>query len=227
MKDNENVSIEQIIKRVEILEQRLQLLSQVLMQAGQAVKTPISSVNNDNELKQEQELNVPIQASSEVSELPTIAKEEKKGLPVDVEQSLYKSIALFREKYASSNGEYHLYLDIAKDLIKELKKYLDWKQVPEELKERIYLEEAYDSNMFYADCEQIEDEFIYFVAPAEPDMKYSQRDFIRLALPYFFDITYVPALDGKLINLQKPAVFVQDDKGAFILKMKGKIALAR
>ena len=227
MKDNENVSIEQIIKRVEILEQRLQLLSQVLMQAGQAVETSVASVKKDDKPKQEQELNVPIQASYEVSELSTIAMEDKKGLPVDVEQSLFKSIDLFREKYASGNGEYHLYLDIAKDLIKELKKYLDWKQVPEELKERICLEEAYDSNMFYADCEQIQDEFIYFVAPAEPDMKYSQRDFIRLALPYFFDITYVPALDGKLINLQKPAVFVQDAKGAFILKMKGKISLAR
>ena len=227
MKDNENFSIENLIQRVEVLEQRLQLLSQLLMQAGQAVETSVASVKKDDKPKQEQELNVPIQASSEVSELSTIAKEDKKGLPVDVEQSLYKSIALFREKYASGNGEYHLYLDIAKDLIKELKKYLDWKQVPEELKERICLEEAYDSNMFYADCEQIEDEFIYFVAPAEPDMKYSQRDFIRLALPHFFDINYVPSLDSKLINLQKPAVFVQDDKGAFILKVKGKIAIAR
>ena len=227
MNEKENISIEQLTKRVELLEQKLQLLSQVLMQAGQAVEASAASVKNDDELKQEQEVNAPIQASPKAAELPTVAKEDEEGLPVDVEQSLFKSIDLFREKYASGNGEYPLYLDIAKDLIKELKKYLDWKQVPGELKERICLEEAYDSNMFYADCEQIQDEFIYFVAPAEPDMKYSQRDFIRLALPYFFDITYVPALDGKLINLQKPAVFVQDDKGAFILKMKGKIALAR
>ena len=37
MKDNENFSIENLIQRVEVLEQRLQLLSQLLMQAGQAV----------------------------------------------------------------------------------------------------------------------------------------------------------------------------------------------
>ena len=208
------------------MEEKLQMLSQILLQAGQAVEITAEVVQQGNEKQQELEVNVPIQAAPEAIEIPVV-KEEEKGLPMDVEQSLFKSIDLFREKYASGNGEYHLYLDIAKDLIKELKKYLDWKQVPGELKERICLEEAYDSNMFYADCEQIQDEFIYFVAPAEPDMKYSQRDFIRLALPYFFDITYVPALDGKLINLQKPAVFVQDDKGAFILKMKGKIALAR
>ncbi|MDY2636592.1 MAG: hypothetical protein SOV56_01470 [Phascolarctobacterium sp.] len=227
MKNAENISIEQLIKRVEVLEEKLQMLSQILLQAGQAVEITAEVVQQGNEKQQELEVNVPIQAAPVVAELPTIAKEDEEGLPMDVEQSLFKSIDLFREKYASGNGEYHLYLDIAKDLIKELKKYLDWKQVPGELKERICLEEAYDSNMFYADCEQIQDEFIYFVAPAEPDMKYSQRDFIRLALPYFFDITYVPALDGKLINLQKPAVFVQDDKGTFILKMKGKIALAR
>ena len=226
MKNVENISIEQLIKRVEVLEEKLQMLSQILLQAGQAVEITAEVVQQGNEKQQELEVNVPIQAAPEAIEIPVV-KEEEKGLPMDVEQSLFKSIDLFREKYASGNGEYHLYLDIAKDLIKELKKYLDWKQVPGELKERICLEEAYDSNMFYADCEQIQDEFIYFVAPAEPDMKYSQRDFIRLALPYFFDITYVPALDGKLINLQKPAVFVQDDKGAFILKMKGKIALAR
>lgn len=226
MKNAENISIEQLIKRVEVLEEKLQMLSQILLQAGQAVEITAEVVQQGNEKQQELEVNVPIQAAPEAIEIPVV-KEEEKGLPMDVEQSLFKSIDLFREKYASGNGEYHLYLDIAKDLIKELKKYLDWKQVPGELKERICLEEAYDSNMFYADCEQIQDEFIYFVAPAEPDMKYSQRDFIRLALPYFFDITYVPALDGKLINLQKPAVFVQDDKGAFILKMKGKIALAR
>ena len=124
-------------------------------------------------------------------------------------------------------GEYDFYLDIGKDLIRELKRYVEWKQVPLTIKETLYLEEAYDSNMFYADGVQIGEEFFFFVAPAEPDMRYNKGDFVRLALPYFYDVSYLPDLNGKLLKLIQPAVLVSDDNGRFTLKEKGKIAIAR
>ena len=136
-------------------------------------------------------------------------------------------VAKFIEKYASGNGEFDFYLDIGKDLIKELKRYVEWKQVPLTIKETLYLEEAYDSNMFYADGVQIGEEFFFFVAPAEPDMRYNKGDFVRLALPHFYDVTYLPDLNGKLLKLIRPAVLVSDDNGRFTLKEKGKIAIAR
>lgn len=240
--------INRLNKRVDILEKRFQYLSALLLQVGKEIaidtehatnrkteskteKTVIESVNKldlvpgklDNGQNHIQ--NVAVSGSKENK-----GEEEDKNsniLVTEEEQSLKNFYEKFKEKYSTGRGEYDVYLGIAQEINHDLTNYLDWDQVPDSIKSALYLEEARDSRTYYADCEQIHDEFLYFVAPAVPNIKYTQRDFLRLALPYFYDITYSFNLENMILKLIEPAVFLQDDMGRYVLKWKGKIVLAK
>ncbi len=248
MDNLKKTEIECLTERVEILERKLQRLSSLFLQIGKSIENEEDSllfkniedkepVKVNDRADEQHELKQAKPSEATPKEMAVSEDNDKPGdgetiVAVDAVLSENKQndetyVARFIEKYASGNGEYDFYLDIGKDLIRELKRYVEWKQVPLTIKETLYLEEAYDSNMFYADGVQIGEEFFFFVAPAEPDMRYNKGDFVRLALPYFYDVSYLPDLNGKLLKLIQPAVLVSDDNGRFTLKEKGKIAIAR
>jgi hypothetical protein len=211
----EKSEIEELKKRIEVLENRFQYLSDLLVQVGKEIGTAGNNVDYATEAKVEKGFTN-----------TTVEPEVKDDGGELTLSNAYKD---FIEKYASGSTGFDFYLDVGRDLIKDLKFCSDWTQVSDEVKERLYLEEAYDSNSYYADCKQINDEFLYLVAPSEPDVKYSQREFIMLALPYFFNITYLHSseMEGKFLKLEQPAVFLQDEKGGFILRTRGKVILSK
>lgn len=242
MENTDKQALENLTKRVEVLEEKLQILSQLLANIGNAIAMEKVTIVENNEKKfsginfidsNSVKLTSPgiqdnlTNTKTDISSSKELVKPEEPVVKSEAEGAFIKSCNSFVEKYASGIGEFDLFLDIAKAFIKDLKRCLDWNQVPDAVKSMLYLEDAYDSNMYYADCEQIEDEFVYFVAPAEPNMKYTQRDFLRLALPKFYDISYSSDLEGKLLKLIRPAVFLQDDEGRYVLKVKGRIVLLR
>lgn len=244
---NEN-EINRLNKRLDILEKRFQYLSTLLLQVGKEIAIDTGHVtNNKTESKSEETVIASVNKldlgpekldngqnhiqNAAVSCLKENTGEKKdencNSLVTEEGQSLKNFFEKFKEKYSTGRGEYDVYLDIAQEINHTLTNYLDWGQVPDSIRSALYLEEARDSRTYYADCEQVRDEFLYFVAPAVPNIKYTQRDFLRLALPYFYDITYSFNLENMILKLIEPAVFLQDDMGRYVLKWKGKIVLAK
>ncbi len=246
MENIDKRSLEYLTKRVELLENKMQILGNLMLQISKAVaEEGCAAVESSTKKAVEQELVNKGSLNLNVSEKQDNPDNRKNGTDssfpgsnvlmgtadtdaeIDNEDIYTKICNRFIEKYTAGTGEFDLYLDIAKDLIIDLNRYLDWNQVSDEIKSMLYLEKAYDSKVYYADCEQIDEEYVYFVAPAEPSMKYTQRDFLRLALPQFYEISYSFDLEGKLLKLIRPAVFLQDDEERYVLKVKGKIVLTR
>lgn len=233
--DNTNQEIERLKARVDILEQKLRYLGQMLASLGSAINMDVEDAAEDNEA---------VAVATVITETQVVCNNanpepvqnnnventtfavEKEVLPSPSKDMVVDSAKDFIAKYKSGVGEYDLYLDLSRDMIKNLKRFPEWNQIPDAVKNELYLVDAYDANMYYADCVQIEDEFVFFVAPAEPDGAYSERDFIRLALPQFFDITYKADLGGKLLKLARPALFVQNEVGGYTLQMRGKLVLS-
>ena len=247
MENFDNNEFARLTQRVEILEQKIQYLGRVLSQIGENVADSRLDVPKNEKVNNEAMITAAtkgiVTAAAQYKEAAPVMeyqtgkernfssitgetkKEDDMASPDD--NSLADGLDRFKQKYESGSVDFDLNLDIARDLIKDLKRYPDWNQVPDSLTAMLYLEEAYDSNIFYADCVQIQDEFYYFVAPAEPDTRYTQRDLIRMALPFFFNISYSPDLGGRLIKLVQPAVFMLDSKGGYVLKTKGKLMVER
>jgi len=237
---------DRLTKRVEILEQKIQYLGRLLAQIGENIaadgpsEAPKSGKVCNEALPAETK--APLSAEPFRAVAPAIEHREEREInltPAGSEPKMEEAMTLqddnslaagldeFKQKYDSGSVDFHLNLDIARDLVKDLKRYPEWNQVPDSVKASLYLEEAYDNIIFYADCVPVHDEFYYFVAPAEPDTRYTQRDLIRRALPFFFDISYSPDLSGRLIKLIQPAVFMLDGKGGYVLKAKGKLVVEK
>ena len=236
---------DRLTKRVEILEHKIQYLGRLLSRMGENIADSKSEAPKSDTVCNEAiipaETKAPL-AAEPFRAAPVIEHREEREInltPAGSEPKMEETMTLqddnslaagldeFKQKYDSGSVDFHLNLDIARDLVKDLKRYPEWNQVPDSVKESLYLEEAYDNIIFYADCVPVHDEFYYFVAPTEPDTRYTQRDLIRRALPFFFDISYSPDLSGRLIKLIQPAVFMLDGKGGYVLKAKGKLVVEK
>lgn len=176
---------------------------------------------------------VPAQVQEEVAvkDFPTLEVRQQEAIDKEivVEDEMARNIREFIASYDSGNTEFEAW-DVPKEIVKDLTKYLEWKQVPEYVKKTIRLGDTYEVISYYASSYDYEGEYIYLVAPADRDSKYTQRQLIRLGLPAFYDITYGTDLGGKSLKLIKPAVFLQEIKNGemiYVLKEKGKIILAR
>lgn len=136
----------------------------------------------------------------------------------------------FLQKYIKygSNAEYDTCLDLKQECVKRLLNYPQWEAIPAELlKEAAFVVD--DGNYtYYADGQQIDDVFYYFIAPRESaDERLTSRDIIRSALPLVFNIEYTAGLQDKPFELMCPAVLQQCDDGAIKLHQKGELRLAR
>lgn len=117
-------------------------------------------------------------------------------------------------------------LEVEKAVLKKLNNYLEWQQVPANVKEEIKLVDSYESTKYYARCEQLGNEFIYMVTPVQPDVKYSPKELKNLGLPYFFEIEYARETYGQMLVLLEPAIFKLVG-ATYVLYQKGKLRLAR
>lgn len=117
-------------------------------------------------------------------------------------------------------------MEVEKAVLKKLNNYLEWQQVPDNVKEEIKLVNSYESTKYYARCEQLGNEFIYMVTPVQPDMKYSPKELKNLGLPYFFEIEYARETYGQILVLLEPAIFKLVG-ATYVLYQKGKLRLAR
>ena len=237
--------IEQLKKRIEMLEQKYQNISQLFLQIGEVLsfnKPTSANIRRDKndryQIGANERLRERVSDQNENSnEEKSIAQnslhinDEKPGFDnlsrTKEEQELSASFRAFKEKYELESDDFELSLDINRNLIRDLVRYREWEQVPERLKSMLYLENAYESDYYYADRVIINDETLFLVAPVESDIKYTQRNFIRMALPAFFDIECTPNLGGKMLKLINPAVFLLNNSGEYVLKTKGKIAIVQ
>lgn len=246
--------IDKLTKRVELLENQVRMLAELLGRASNVIASESLDVDKqvkleiETENKTETEHVINVDSSQQCSSdngrniiasgkffrddaqiRPSKPVSEDKEIRAEAETNKNLAVEYIRnfvEKYNSDSCEYDLYLDLGKDMIKSLKRYLEWQQIPEDIKQELYLVDAYDANVYYADCIQIADEFVFFVAPAEPDCALNESEMIRLALPQFYEINYRSDLGNKFIKLVKPAVFVQNELGGYKLQMKGKLIVA-
>ena len=242
--DNLN-EIEQLKKRIELLEQKHQNISRLLLQIGEVLSfNKSTSANNEKDKNDRYQMDATESRGEQESDQNENSNEEKNMVQNSLkiydkktgfdnlsrtkeEQELSVSFRAFKVKYELESDDFELSLDINRNLIRDLVRYREWGQVPERLKSMLYLQTAYESDNYYADRIKINDETLFLVAPAESDIKYTQRDFIRMALPAFFDIEFSSNLGGKMLKLINPAVFLLNSSGEYVLKTKGQIAIAQ
>ena len=231
--------IELLNKRVDVLEQKILRLSRLFIQmseelalekdTGTAVKNaPISKENLENRIYNTESINDKNEnmAGLKKKAFVSVSSVEDDKSPHDKGEALQTDIYQgFVEKYISESGEFALNLDVARNISKELNRYKEWEQVPENTKNALYLSQAYEIINYWADPQRIKDETLYLVAPADPDREYSQTDFIRMALPNFFELEGPINTSGGVLQLIRPAIFTKNNTGDYVLKDKGKIII--
>lgn len=242
MDNLDKLKIEELTGRVECLEKKIQLLSRWLTQIGENLAVDKYALSTNTEEKKADSIsekvntfegrlieNVVSEDHANAENIVSLSYEGNTEMPLiyDDSQVSVDSFRLFNKKYDSGSNDFELCLDVARESIQDLTYYVDWSQVPDEIQNNLYLEDAYESIMYYADSVNSKNKDLYLVAPVEPIEKYTQSDVIRLALPYFYNITNSVDLNGKLFKLIKPAVFEQEDNGRYVLVTKGDIAFKR
>lgn len=141
-------------------------------------------------------------------------------------QLMLKAFMAAYDSVVYDNDDDLLPLEVEKAVLKKLNNYLEWQQVPDNVREELKLVDAYESTKYYAKCEQIKNEFIYMVTPVQPDTKYSPKELKNLGLPFFFEIEYARETGGQLLELLEPAIF-KSVGATYVLYKKGKLRLAR
>ena len=152
---------DRLTKRVEILEQKIQYLGRLLAQIGENIaadgpsEAPKSGKVCNEALPAETK--APLSAEPFRAVAPAIEHREEREInltPAGSEPKMEETMTLqddnslaagldeFKQKYDSGSVDFHLNLDIARDLVKDLKRYPEWNQVPDSVKASLYLEEA-------------------------------------------------------------------------------------
>ena len=165
------------------------------------------------------EENSPIEVNAAVKNTADDAKDTDMQLMVKAFMAAYNPLAY-------DNDDDLVPMEVEKAVLKKLNNYLEWQQVPDNVKEEIKLVNSYESTKYYARCEQLGNEFIYMVTPVQPDMKYSPKELKNLGLPYFFEIEYARETYGQMFVLLEPAIFKLVG-ATYVLYQKGKLRLAR